>query len=130
VGTNQRPNCTYGIIDNMTLSYVGNQLDNAIDLANDPLYLGSQDFKNYMTTYPSTEYRYNANGNLTDDSNKGIVTIRSNCLNLPDTVQMKNGDMASYTYSPSGNKFMCIYSTANTSTVTMPLDTTLSNWSC
>jgi len=40
---------------------------------------------------------------------------------------MENGDMASYTYSPSGDKFMCIYSTANTSTVTMPLGTTLSN---
>jgi RHS repeat-associated protein len=121
------PNHTYGIIDNVTLSYEGNQLYNAIDLANDPLYLGSQDFKNYMTTYPGTEYRYDANGNLTDDSNKGIVTIRSNWLNLPDTVQMENGDMASYTYSPSGDKFMCIYSTANTSTVTMPLGTTLSN---
>jgi RHS repeat-associated protein len=121
------PNHTYGIIDNVTLSYEGNQLYNAIDLANDPLYLGLQDFKNYMTTYPGTEYRYDANGNLTDDSNKGIVTIRSNWLNLPDTVQMENGDMASYTYSPSGDKFMCIYSTANTSTVTMPLGTTLSN---
>ncbi len=57
----------------------------------------------------------------------GIVTIRSNFLNLPDTVQMENGDMASYSYSPSGDKFMCIYSTANTSTVTMPLGSTLSN---
>jgi len=121
------PNHTYGVIDNVTLSYEGNQLNNAVDLANDPLYLGSQDFKNRQSTYPGTEYHYDANGNLLDDANKGIVTIRSNWLNLPDTVQMENGDMASFSYSPSGDKFMSIYSTANTSTVTMPLGTTLSN---
>jgi len=114
----------------VTLSYEGNQLDNVIDLASDPFYTGSQDFKDRTIIDPEPEYHFDSNGNLLDDSNKGILTIRSNCLNLPDTVQMKNGDMASYTYSPSGNKFMCIYSTANTSTVTMPLDTTLSNWSC
>ncbi len=124
---NNYPNHTYGVIDNVTLSYEGNQLNNAIDEASDPSYLGSQDFKNYMTTYPGTEYHFDANGNLLDDYNKGIVTIRSNFLNLPDTVQMENGDMASFSYSPSGDKFMCIYSTANTSTVTMPLGTTLSN---
>lgn len=75
---NNYPNHTYGVIDNVTLSYEGNQLNNAIDEASDPSYLGSQDFKNYMTTYPGTEYHFDANGNLLDDYNKGIVTIRSN----------------------------------------------------
>ncbi|OPZ99267.1 MAG: hypothetical protein BWY72_00438 [Bacteroidetes bacterium ADurb.Bin416] len=121
------PNHTYGVIDNVTLSYNGNQLDNVIDFASDPLYTGSQDFKDRTIIDPEPEYHFDANGNLLDDYNKGIVTIRSNFLNLPDTVQMENGDMASFSYSPSGDKFMSIYRTANTSTVTMPLGSTLSN---
>ena len=121
------PNHTYGIIDNLALSYSGNQMYNAIDYATDPLYTGAQDFNNEQATYPLMEYFYDTNGNLTADLNKNIVTIKYNSFNLPDTVQMGDGDMASFGYDASGNKWWAQHFTANTSTATMPLGSTLKN---
>ena len=43
-------------------------------------YSGGANFVNGSTT--TTEYAYDANGNLTKDSAKGISNIAYNCLNL------------------------------------------------
>jgi len=72
---------TYGLIDNLTMTYAGNQLLTANDaVANIPL-AESADFKNYSVTTP--EYAYNANGAMTKDLNKGISDIQYNLFGLP-----------------------------------------------
>ena len=70
----------YGVMDNLTLSYKGNQLIKADDSAPDPT-LFSRNFRDVKGS--SIEYTYDANGNLTKDLNKGITQIRYNLLNLP-----------------------------------------------
>ena len=50
------------------------------------------------------EYTYDANGNLTKDSNKGIASITYNSLNLPQQIQYTNGFVVNYGYSADGVK--------------------------
>ena len=49
--------------------------------------------KEYKDLNPNKldKFTYNANGNLTSDFDRNIVTGRYNYLNLPDTIQFKNG---------------------------------------
>jgi len=66
---------------------------------------------------------------MTTDLNKNITTIKYNYLNLPDTVQMSNGDMIDFGYDATGTKTFSTHSTANSSSsgVTMPIGYTLKN---
>jgi RHS repeat-associated protein len=47
---------------------------------------------------------YNRNGSVVSDGSREIVSIRYNLLNLPDTIQFKNGNAIYYTYDASGMK--------------------------
>jgi RHS repeat-associated protein len=47
---------------------------------------------------------YDENGNLKKDLDRDIVTIRYNLLNLPDTIQFKNGNVIINHYSADGQK--------------------------
>lgn len=110
---------TYGIIDNLTMSYAGNQLTKAEDAVATISLAESADFKNYSNT--TTEYTYNKNGAMTKDLNKGISAIAYNSLNLPRQMDIKSpiGEGRNqYTYSAGGQKLKAIqkwnpnYSTA------------------
>jgi len=60
---------TFGIIDDLTLSYNGNQLSSVIDAStNEPSYSGVFNFVKASSGIP--EYTYDSNGNLTRDSHK------------------------------------------------------------
>ena len=72
---------TFGTIDNLTMSYNGNQLIKADDSGESVSLSSSMDFKDGANA--SVEYFYDANGNLTKDLNKGIMNISYNLLNLP-----------------------------------------------
>ena len=62
----------------MTLT--GNQLNRVDDASTASAYGGGFEFKDAVKQ--DNEYAYDANGNLTQDLNKGIEDIQYNCLNL------------------------------------------------
>ena len=71
---------SYGLVDNLTYTLNGNQLTKVEDATTATSYSGGANFVNGSTA--TTEYAYDANGNLTKDSGKGISNIAYNCLNL------------------------------------------------
>ncbi|MFV0545962.1 MAG: hypothetical protein ACK5ND_07150 [Bacteroides sp.] len=100
-----RINDSYKAIDDLTLSYKGNQLVKVDDYT--PLYKISEltNFKDGVNE--ATEYIYDQNGNLTKDFNKGINIISYNSLDLLISLSISNSfDSAlnNYTYSADGRK--------------------------
>lgn len=102
---------TYGKIDDLSLTYVGNQLNNVTDAATDPLYNGAFNFVDGNKT-SIQEYKYDANGNLEQDYNKKIAKIQYNSLNLPSTLQFANANSTNYLYDADGMKRRVIHKTA------------------
>ena len=98
------------LIDNLTLEYTGNQLKYVNDNGIQQNIYGLKDYQN-LSTATSDEFVYDANGNMTKDLDRDIVTIKYNLLNLPDTVQFKTGDKIVNTYSASGQKLKSEYYT-------------------
>ncbi len=58
-----------------------------------------------------TETTKNANGNMIKDLDRDILTIRYNLLNLPDTIQFKNGNQIINQYDAAGRKLSTRYYT-------------------
>ena len=99
----------YGLIDNLTLSYTGNQLTKVEDGVGLISLAESADFKNYSSV--ATEYFYNANGAMNKDFNKGITEIQYNSLNLPRQMDIKSPVAEArneYTYSAGGQKLKVV----------------------
>lgn len=98
----------YGIIDDLTLSYDGNQLSNVEDVApNDPLYNGIMHFTE--ETHKDVEYTYDKNGNMISDQNKGISSISYNLLNLPQSINFQEGYRTENLYDATGRKLQVKY---------------------
>jgi len=55
-------------------------------------------------TQTNNEYRYNSNGMLVADDNKGIAGIRYNAFGLVDSVGWTNGNSVIYTYDGNGKR--------------------------
>lgn len=51
-----------------------------------------------------SQYSYDANGNLTKDTGRGISAMTYNCLNLPSSVTLQDGNGINYIYSADGEK--------------------------
>ena len=64
---------TFGLIDDLSISYDGNRLLKVTDNAEAVNYNGSLDFHDGADT--EVEYEYDSNGALTKDSNRGINSI-------------------------------------------------------
>ena len=99
----------YGSIDNLTMTYTGNQLTKVEDTAPNVNLAESSDFKNYSNV--ATEYTYNTNGAMTKDLNKGISDIQYNLLNLPRLMDIKSPVAEArneYTYSATGQKLKVV----------------------
>lgn len=101
----------YGVMDNLTYTYKGNQLYNVSDSGTDPLYSGAFNFVD-GNKGSSQEYKYDSNGNMQEDSNKKITKIQYNPLNLPLALQFTNGNRTDYLYDSDGIKHRVTYSTA------------------
>ena len=100
---------TNGLIDNLTMTYTGNQLTKVDDAVGTISLAESMDFKNYSNV--ATEYTYNANGAMTKDLNKGITEIQYNSLNLPRQMDIKSPVAEArneYTYSAGGQKLKVV----------------------
>jgi len=117
----------YGIIDNVTMVYTGNQLTKATDAVATISLAESADFKDYANA--ATEYTYNKNGAMTKDMNKGITAIQYNSLNLPRQVHVSSPTTQGwnkYTYTASGVKLR-VESQSSPVTQSMPMALTLDN---
>ena len=97
----------FGTIDDLTLSYDGNQLVKVTDGCDELSYAGAMDFKDGSDA--QTEYTWDANGNMTKDLNKGISRIRYNELNLPSVITYSDGHSVNYTYAADGRKLRADY---------------------
>ncbi len=111
VTTDDKVLWTFGDIDDLTLTYNGNQLRKAVDQVDELTYSGAMDFKDRADK--ATEYAYDANGNMTRDKNKRIYFISYNILNLPNEVRFYDGHINRYTYDAHGTKLKVEYLLSN-----------------
>jgi len=100
---------SYGLTDDLTMSYVGNRLIRVVDAADPVVTNGSMDFKDGADT--GGEYTYNASGALTSDLNKGISGIDYDINGNMSKVTFSNGNTTEYVYSQSGAKQRVIHGT-------------------
>ena len=94
----------YGMIDQLTYAYNGNQLQSVHDV-NDPNHQnnGFTDDGSFL----NTEYTYDDNGNLLSDLNKNLSISKYNHLNLPEQLNLNPPQHyyeISYLYSAAGQK--------------------------
>lgn len=108
-----RDNNQYGLIDNLTFTYNGNQVTKVEDAVSGPFYSGAFHFVNGSGA--TTEYTYDQNGNMTKDLNKNISSIQYNLLNLPSRITYSDGKSATYVYGASGKKLCVSYQGSNSS---------------
>ena len=112
----QLSSTAYGMIDNLTLTLNGNQLNRVDDAVAASTYNGGFEFKNGANA--ADEYSYDANGYLTKDLNKGISGITYNFLNLPNAVTFSDGSTITYTYGADGTKLRTVHKIGSTTTTT------------
>ena len=112
----QLSSAAYGMIDNLTLTLNGNQLNRVDDAVAASTYNGGFEFKNGANA--ADEYSYDANGNLTKDLSKGISGITYNFLNLPNAVTFSDGSTITYTYGADGTKLRTVHKIGSTTTTT------------
>ena len=112
----QLSSAAYGMIDNLTLTLNGNQLNRVDDAVTASAYNGGFEFKNGANA--ADEYSYDANGNLAKDLNKGISGITYNFLNLPNVVTFSDGSTITYTYGADGTKLRTVHKIGSTTTTT------------
>ena len=109
----------YGKIDNLHLSYSGNQLSSVKEDAKDYDYAGSFEYKKLN----GTDYKYNENGSLVADKSRGIAYIRYDFNNNPEMIYFTNGNTTEYVYSASGEKLRVIHNTAKYNVITRTVGT-------
>lgn len=107
-------NQTIQAIDDITMTYNGNQLQNLTNYGSS-LAISGMHVKDY--TGQDAEYAYDNNGNMTKDLNKNILSIQYNYLNLPAEIIFSGGNMIKYTYNADGTKLKVRYCTVTAYTV-------------
>ncbi|WP_306572345.1 RHS repeat domain-containing protein [Segatella buccae] len=98
----------YGNIDNLHLSYNGNQLVMIKEDAEPILNKGA------FNLSEKGEHRlaYNGCGALQSDETRGIAMIEYDGCNNPRRIQFTNGNVTKYVYTPDGRKLRTIHHTA------------------
>ena len=109
------------LIDNLQFTYSGNQVIAITDYAGCLDRYDTKEYTDRNTTTNTIEQRYDANGNLITDLDRGIQRIRYNILNLPDTVFFSNGNRIINSYDATGRKWQSQTVTLRESEV-MPTD--------
>ncbi len=92
----------YGIIDSLRYTYTGNQLKSVTDAMGSAQNNGFSD----NGQFGSSEYFYDANGNMQRDINKNLWVDDYNFMNLPQKIRIisaENNTIA-YLYDASGTK--------------------------
>jgi hypothetical protein len=105
----------YGAVDNLIYAYQGNRLKAVDDAVTGNQLPRPTDYHGAPTSLAGDfqeqgvklgqEYLYDANGNLTQDKNKGITGIVYNHLNLPKQIHFGSvGDSIVFRYTATGQK--------------------------
>lgn len=98
-----RNNRSFGLIDDLTIDYTGNQLKSVIDGVSESLnYTGASDFSDGSSR--PIEYNYDANGHLVKDYNKGLnysYDKLGHPLRVWNTDDTKSIE---YVYAPDGRR--------------------------
>ena len=110
----KKNNGTFGLIDDLTYAYNGNQIKSISDKAGSLLYDGSFDFKDGADA--DVEYFYDANGALVKDLNKGICNIEYDILGNLKCITFSNGFKTKYIYDAAGYKLRTTHESAVTNT--------------
>ena len=108
---------SYGLIDNLNLTYNGNQLESVYDNATNCVFGNGMEFKDNADE--AVEYEYDKNGNLTKDLNKNISGIQYNILNLPSHISFADGSSIEYEYAADGSKVRTTHTINNNVTSTV-----------
>ena len=106
----------YGLVDNLVLTYSGNQLTKVTDNAASSAYNNGFEFKDGADR--ETEYIYDENGNLTQDLNRNIEDIQYNFLNLPQRIEFEDGSTTEYLYDAEGRKLRTVHKADGKTTTT------------
>ncbi len=100
----------FGLVDNLHMTYEGNQLTSVRDNASRMAYAGATDFDGVTgQEYPLT---YNGAGSLESDAGRRIARIDYDMMNNPIRIQFTNGNVTRYIYSAAGEKLRVVYQTA------------------
>ena len=91
---------SYGQMDNLTLTYDGNQLTGVSEAVADYDFTGSFEYKRLK----GSQYIYNSNGSLIADMSRGIAYISYDLNNNPSRIYFTNGNETRYVYSATGQK--------------------------
>ena len=98
---------SYGLIDNLSYNYHGNQLLKVDDAAVGPYYQGAFHFVDGADE--AVEYEFDANGNMVRDLNKCISSISYDLNNQPRKIEYNDGRNVSYLYDAEGSKLSVSY---------------------
>ncbi|MBO7609267.1 MAG: hypothetical protein J6S96_03575 [Muribaculaceae bacterium] len=98
-------------IDDLTITYNGNQLKKVTDQCDELTYEGAMDFRDGANK--GTEYSWDANGNITSDKNRRIHKIIYNVLNLPRKITFNDGNIIQHTYAADGRRLRTEYLLSN-----------------
>ena len=96
------------LMDNLTISYTGNQPTSVSESASDNNTSGSFEYKKAN----GSGYIFNANGALVADKSRGIAYITYDFNNNPKQIYFTNGSVTKYVYSASGQKLRAVHYTA------------------
>ncbi len=96
---------SYGLMDNLSLTYDGNRLTGVSETAADYDATGTFEYKRAK----GSQYIYDANGSLVADKSRGIAYITYDPNNNPQTIYFTNGCMTKYTYSATGQKLSVVH---------------------
>lgn len=110
-----------GVIDKLSYAYGTNDVDNKIDHVDDAADATATagvlfDFKNRNTS--GADYSYDANGNVTGDGNKKILSLLYYFNGKPKSKLFANGNKLDYVYDIAGNKVREVYTTASAAETT------------
>ena len=114
-----------GVTDGLVMRYDGNRLKGITDEYGNSNQYNVKEFHSADPYNTNDKFIYDANGNMVRDFDRNIVTIRYNCLNLPDTIQFANGNQILNHYDATGMKYCTDYITPYTNMTTpVPVDST------
>ena len=90
------------MMDNLSLTYDGNRLTKVTNSSPATNTYNNMHFLDGVDE--TSEYSYNANGCMTKDKNKGVLSVRYNQLSLPSYIKTKKGPSEKITYNIRGEK--------------------------
>ena len=105
-----KDNGSFGLIDQLTIDYLGNQRISVEDGVDNLSYYGSSEFVDESSS--GAEFIYDSNGNLIGDVNRGIESIEYDNLGHLKKIQFSNSNIIRYTYAVDGTKLQEIHQLA------------------